>query len=276
VSGWLGAAMPQLAVIAYPHIDPVALRLGPVQIRWYGLAYVAAFVAAGFVMAHLNKRWKLGLSTDDQMSVLLGSIIGIVVGGRLGYVLFYDPAYFIAHPLRIPATWYGGMSFHGGLVGILIAGWILSRRLGVSFLTLTDIGAIGAPVGIFLGRIANFVNGELWGRPTDVPWAMVFPGAGPAPRHPSQLYEAVLEGLVIFAVMWWLSRTRRPEGTYLGLMLTMYAVFRIFLEQFREPDAQLGTLFGGVTMGQLLSVPVFVAGVWLLVRAGRSAKRASG
>jgi phosphatidylglycerol:prolipoprotein diacylglycerol transferase len=263
-----------LPVIVFPAIDPVALHLGPISIRWYGLAYVAAFIVAGIVMHWLVGRWKLNISDDDQLTIIIAAVIGVIVGGRLGYVLVYGGSFFLSNPARIFAIWDGGMSFHGGLAGILIAGLIVSRMMGIPWLTLCDIGSVGAPVGIFFGRIANFINGELWGRPTNVPWAMVFPNADALPRHPSQLYEALLEGLVLFLVMLWFA-TRKPNpprGVILGWLLTLYGVFRIFVEFFRQPDIQMGAkgfLAFGVTTGQLLSVPMVVAGIWLIVWAGR-------
>ena len=263
-----------LPVIAFPAIDPVALHLGPISIRWYGLAYVAAFVVAGLVMHWLAGRWQLNISDDDQLTIVIAAVIGVIVGGRLGYVLVYGGGFFLSNPARIFAIWDGGMSFHGGLAGILIAGVVVSRTMGIPWLTLCDIGSVGAPVGIFFGRIANFINGELWGRPTSVPWAIVFPNADALPRHPSQLYEALLEGLVLFAVMLWLA-TRKPNpprGVILGWLLTLYGVFRIFVEFFRQPDIQMGArgfLAFGVTTGQLLSIPMVIAGVWLIVWARR-------
>jgi phosphatidylglycerol:prolipoprotein diacylglycerol transferase len=263
-----------LPVIAFPAIDPVALRVGPLSVRWYGLAYVAAFIVAGLVMHWLVKRWKLNISDDDQLTILIAAVIGVILGGRLGYVLVYGGTFFLTHPARILAIWDGGMSFHGGLAGILIAGVVVSRTMRIPWLTLCDLGSVGAPVGIFFGRLANFVNGELWGRVTNVWWAMVFPNADSLPRHPSQLYEALLEGLVLFAVMVWFA-TRKPNpprGAVLGWMLTLYGVFRIFVEFFRQPDLQMGAkgFFAlGVTTGQLLSVPMVVAGVWLIVWSAR-------
>lgn len=264
-----------LPVIAYPAINPVALKLGPFAVRWYGLAYLVAFVAAGLVMRWLVERWDLGLSDDDQLTIVLAAVIGVIVGGRLGYVLVYGAGYFWEHPSAAFAIWDGGMSFHGGLAGILVAALVVSRTMGIPFLTLCDVGSIGAPVGLFLGRIANFVNGELWGRVTTLPWGVVFPGAGPLPRHPSQLYEAILEGLVVFAVMLWLAK-RRPSlsrGVILGWLLTLYGVFRIFVEFFRQPDIQMGTkgfLAGWLTTGQLLSAPLVLLGVWLIFWASRA------
>ncbi len=265
-----------MASLAFPDIDPVAFSVGPFAVRWYGLAYVAGFVLAALVLRWLDRRWGVGLSTEQQIDIVLAAVIGLVVGARLGYVLFYGGPEYVRHPLKILATWDGGMSFHGGLIGILLAGWVVSRRLGVPFLTLADMGAVGAPIGLFLGRLANFVNGELWGRVTTVPWGVVFPGAGPLPRHPSQLYEAALEGLVLFCVMLALARKRRPEGFYLGTMLGLYGVFRVVVEFFREPDVQLGFVAGPFTMGQVLSVPVLLAGVGFIVRAYRRMDGGSG
>lgn len=261
-----------MAAFAFPDIDPVAFAVGPLQVRWYGLAYVAGFVLAALVLHRLNKRWEVGLATDQEIDVVLAAVIGLMVGARLGYVLFYGGGEYLRHPLRIFETWQGGMSFHGGLIGILLAGWVMSRRLKVPFLRLADLGAVGAPIGLFLGRLTNFVNGELWGRVTTVPWGVVFPGAGPLPRHPSQLYEAVLEGLVLFGVLLALSRTKRPDGTMLGTLLVLYGAFRIFVEFFREPDVQLGFVAGPFTMGQILSAPMLVAGGILLVRAHRTVR----
>lgn len=257
-----------MAFLAYPNIDPVAFAIGPFAVRWYGLAYIAGFVVAAMVMRGLIRRWEIDLSDDDLLDIVLASVIGLLVGARIGYVLFYGAGTYWDDPLSILAVWDGGMSFHGGLAGLLLAGWLVARRKSIPVLRLYDLGAVGAPLGIFFGRIANFINGELWGRPTDVPWAMVFPTApGGVPRHPSQLYEAVLEGLVIFAVLLLLSRRRRADGLLIGTLMALYAVFRTFVEFFREPDAQLGFIFGPFTMGQLLTLPVFVGGVWLVWRA---------
>ena len=222
----------------------------------------------------LVDRWKLDISDDDQLTIVIAAVIGVIVGGRLGYVLVYGNGYFFAHPLSVFAIWDGGMSFHGGLAGILIAGFVVARMLRLPWLTLCDLGSVGAPIGIFFGRIANFINGELWGRVTNVPWAMVFPNAGPLPRHPSQLYEALLEGLVLFACMLWLAtrKSEPPRGVILGWLLTLYGVFRIFVEFFRQPDIQMGAngfLAYGVTTGQILSVPMVIIGVWLVVWASR-------
>jgi phosphatidylglycerol:prolipoprotein diacylglycerol transferase len=264
-----------LPVIAYPTIDPVAIELGPFSVKWYGLAYLAAFVAAGLTLRWLARRWGLGLSDDDELTIVLAAVVGVVVGGRLGYVVIYGAGYFWSHPGGIFAIWDGGMSFHGGLVGILVGALVVSRLLGIPWLTLCDLGAVGAPIGLFLGRIANFVNGELWGRVADVPWAIVFPGAGYQPRHPSQLYEALLEGIVLFAVVLWLASRRPspPRGWVFGWMLALYGAFRIFVEFFRQPDVQMGSsgfFAGWLTTGQLLSAPLVATGVILIVWAWRA------
>jgi phosphatidylglycerol:prolipoprotein diacylglycerol transferase len=261
-----------LLAIAFPALDPVALHLGPVSVRWYGLAYVVGFIGAWLVIRNLNERWRVGLTLDDQLTIVLGSVIGVLLGGRLGYVLFYNLGHYVAHPLGIFAVWDGGMSFHGGLVGIVVAGLIIARIVKVPFWTLADIVAVGVPIGLFLGRLANFVNAELWGRVTTLPWGVVFPDAGTLPRHPSQIYEAVLEGLVLLAILWVLSRKARPQGFLFGVLLTGYGVARIFVEFFREPDVQVGFLAGGITMGQLLTLPVLAFGLWMLwwsTRPGR-------
>ncbi|HEY5471737.1 MAG TPA: prolipoprotein diacylglyceryl transferase [Candidatus Limnocylindrales bacterium] len=263
-----------LASIAYPAIDPVALHLGPISVRWYGLAYLVGFVIAGFVMRWLVRRWEIALTDDDLLTIVLAGVVGVLVGGRLGYVLLYGGAYYWQQPLAVISIWNGGMSFHGALAGILIAAVVVARTMRVPFLTLCDLGAVGTPAALFFGRLANFVNGELWGRVTTVPWGIVFPGAGPLPRHPSQLYEAVLEGLVLFVVMVWLA-TRRPNlarGVIFGMFIALYGTSRIFLELFRQPDVQIGAggfIAGGVTMGQLLSVPLVVGGVALVVWSAR-------
>jgi phosphatidylglycerol:prolipoprotein diacylglycerol transferase len=255
-----------MAALAFPDLDPVAFAFGPVQVHWYGVAYLAGFLFAIWVFWDLNRRWDVGLSLEQISDVLLAAVGSILLGGRLGYVLFYNLEYYVENPVRIVAVWDGGMAFHGALAAILAAAWWMSRRLDVPFLRLVDMGAVGAPMGIFLGRLANFVNGELWGRVTDVPWAMVFPGAGASARHPSQLYEAIGEGLLIFLVLRLLSRRKRADGTYIGLFMVMYGVARFLVEFVREPDAQLGLVLGPLSMGQLLTLPMVAVGVWLLWR----------
>ena len=258
----------------YQGLDPIAVSLGPLVVRWYGLAYVLGFVCAAAIIYFVAKRWKLGMSEDNLLTLMVCAIVGVVLGARIGYVLFYGDGYYLSHPLEILAFNQGGMSFHGGLVGLLIGGAVAARMTRIPFLTLADLGSIAAPIGLFFGRCANFVNGELWGAPTDGPLGVVFGGAaGMMPRHPSQLYEAVLEGLVIFCVLFALSRKRppRPQGTFLGAFLVLYGIFRFLIEFVREPDVQLGYLWGGwLTMGQVLSAPLIVDGIALLIYAART------
>ncbi|HIR00672.1 MAG TPA: prolipoprotein diacylglyceryl transferase [Candidatus Aveggerthella stercoripullorum] len=255
----------------YQQLDPIAFAVGPLTVRWYGIAYVLGFVCAGFVLYFTAKRWKVRFDIDSLLTVMICAMLGVILGGRLGYVLFYGDGYYLQHPLEILATNHGGMSFHGGLIGALVGGIVAARLTHVPYLTLADLGCIAAPIGLFFGRCANFVNGELWGAPTDLPWGVVFGGAaGSMPRHPSQLYEAFLEGIVIFAVLFVLSRKvpPRPRGTFMGLFLILYGTFRIVAEFVREPDAQLGYLWGGwLTMGQLLSLPLVLAGICILAYA---------
>lgn len=258
----------------YQGLDPIAFSLGPLVVRWYGLAYVLGFVCAAAIIYFVAKRWKLGMSEDNLLTLMVCAIVGVVLGARIGYVLFYGDGYYLSHPLEILAFNQGGMSFHGGLVGLLIGGAVAARMTRIPFLTLADLGSIAAPIGLLFGRCANFVNGELWGAPTDGPLGVVFGGAaGMMPRHPSQLYEAVLEGLVIFCVLFALSRKYppRPQGTFLGAFLVLYGIFRFLIEFVREPDVQLGYLWGGwLTMGQVLSAPLIVAGIALLIYAART------
>lgn len=253
----------------YQHLDPVAFSVAGFSVRWYGLAYLAGFVVAGFLIWNIAKRWRVKLSIDDCMSFVLCVIIGLLLGGRLGYCLFYGDGYYLEHPLEIILVNKGGMSFHGALIGALLAGIVASKVTKIDYLTLADLACISCAPGIFFGRLANFVNGELWGAPTDLPIGVVFGGsAGQIARHPSQLYEAVLEGLVIFLVLFALSykKPKLASGSYVALFLILYGIFRIAIEFVREPDVQLGYLFGGwLTMGMLLSVPVVLFGIFLLI-----------
>lgn len=254
----------------YQMLDPVAFSIGSLQIRWYGLAYIAAFLLGGFVFYRIEKRWKLNISAEDIATLVIVLGFGAVIGGRAGEVLFYNAPYYWAHPEEIIMFSHGGMSFHGGLIGVLVAGALACKANKLSFLTMCDIGVIVAPIGLGLGRLANFVNGELWGKPTELPIGVIFGGsAGVIPRHPSQLYEAFFEGLVLFVIPYLLSRKvpPRPQGTFLGLFLILYALFRIAVEFVRVPDPQLGYLVGPVTMGMLLSVPMAVAGIAILIWA---------
>lgn len=262
----------------FPAIDPVAVSIGPFAIRWYALSYVAGLVVGWWLARRLCRNetlWKGPPPLSDQGvdDFLLYMAAGIVLGGRLGYVLFYNLSYYLQHPLEALMLWHGGMSFHGGLLGCILALVLLARRYGTSLLSLFDLAAAVTPVGLFFGRLANFVNGELWGRVTDVPWAMVFPDAGPEPRHPSQLYQAALEGAVLFAILQIAVRMgalKRP-GVTAGLFLIFYGLFRIVGEMFRQPDAQIGFLAFGTTMGMLLSAPMILLGLAFIAHARRKA-----
>jgi phosphatidylglycerol:prolipoprotein diacylglycerol transferase len=259
-------------MIAYPNIDPIAFQIGPLAVRWYGLMYLFGFVAAFFLIRHLSRLRNLSLSGDELSDLLFYCMLGVILGGRFGYVLFYDPGYYLQHPLKTLAVWQGGMSFHGGLLGVVLATCVFCVRKRKPLLLTGDVLVTAAPVGLGLGRLGNFINGELWGRVTDMPWGMVFPGAGPLPRHPSQLYEACLEGLVLFGVLYFLHRRKVRAGVPLFCFLLLYGLFRLVAELFRQPDAHLGFFFGTVTMGQFLSFPMILAGVcglfWRLSHRG--------
>ena len=261
-----------IAVITFPEIDPVLISIGPFAIRWYALAYIGGLVIAWRYCRWLAVRPPRSVSADAFDDFLLWATLGILLGGRLGYVLFYKPDFYLANPLEILFIWRGGMSFHGGLLGMVAAEVMFARRRGLPVLALADIVAAASPIGLFLGRIANFINGELFGRPSEVPWAMVFPHGGPQPRHPSQLYEAAVEGLVLLLVLHLMVRAGALErrGTLAGAFLIGYALARMLAEMFREPDAYLGFLLGGTTMGQWLSLPLLLAGLALVVRARRT------
>ncbi|MDX8389911.1 MAG: prolipoprotein diacylglyceryl transferase [Mariprofundaceae bacterium] len=239
-----------------PHIDPIALQIGGFAIHWYGLMYVAAFSTAWFLgRKHLIETgtWKNKITAEQYEGLFSSLIFAAIAGGRLGYVLFYNPSYYSSHPIEIFYLWQGGMSFHGGLIGPMIMGWWYCRKHQLPFLKLADTFAIVAPLGLAFGRMGNFINGELWGRVSDVPWAMVFPSAGVEPRHPSQLYEMGLEGLLLFILLWFTRQKKWPDGTRISLFLFGYAIARIVCENFRQPDEHIGFLFGSLTMGMLLS-----------------------
>lgn len=266
--------MPVFA-IPYPAIDPVLIEFGPFALRWYALAYIAGILLGWWYIRRLvtNDRLWGGLARPTVADIddfVLWATVGIVLGGRLGFVLFYNFPYYAAHPAEILALWQGGMAFHGGFLGVVVAMLLFAWRRGLATWTLFDVVAAATPIGLFFGRIANFINGELWGRPSDVGWAMAFPGAGPEPRHPSQLYEACLEGIALFLLLLVAIRAfralRRP-GLTAGLFATGYGVARIVGEQFRMPDAQIGFLPGGLTMGMALSIPMILVGAWAIRRA---------
>lgn len=261
----------------YQSLDPVAISAGPITIYWYGLAYVFGAILTAIVMYRTQRRWGFDITVDDLVSVVVGVVFGLIIGARLFYVVFYGDGYYWAHPLEIFATNEGGMSFHGGLAGGILGGVIVCRIYKLNAWTVADLAVCGAPLALCLGRCANFVNGELWGKPCgDLPWGVVFGGsAGDMPRHPSQLYEAFLEGIVLFCILQALSRKKQlpPQGAFLGTFVMGYGIVRFLVEFVRVPDAQLGYLFGGViTMGQILSLPLVAAGAVLIVYAYRCRK----
>ncbi|MDX9715079.1 MAG: prolipoprotein diacylglyceryl transferase [Dissulfurispiraceae bacterium] len=257
-------------MISYPNIDPEIFRIGPLSVRWYGLMYLAGFAASYLLVRYQLKIKHIILPKDTLESLYSYLILGLLIGARLGYAIFYNFNYYIHRPLEIFALWQGGMSFHGALIGIFVAGILFYKKYRVDFWQLSDMVIITAPIGLGLGRIGNFINGELYGRVSNVPWAMVFPGAGSMPRHPSQLYEFMLEGAVLFTVLWML-RDRYNKGIISGLFLVLYGVFRFIVEMFREPDEQVGYIMGVLTMGQLLSfLMIFVGlGVIMLRKSAR-------
>ncbi|OQW54819.1 prolipoprotein diacylglyceryl transferase [Candidatus Raskinella chloraquaticus] len=274
-------AMPPLLALPFPAIDPVLIELGPFPVRWYALAYLAGLLLGWWLAQRLIARNDLFAASGPPKlaqldDFLLWAAIGIVCGGRLGFVLFYNLDYYLENPLEIIQPWRGGMSFHGGAAGLMVATYLFARRQALPFLTLMDVVTAVAPVGLFFGRIANFINGELYGRVSDVPWAILFPRGGFLPRHPSQLYEAGLEGLVLFIVLMVLVfrvRALRWPGVIAGVFLAGYGVARSIVEFYREPDAQLGYLAGGLTMGQVLSLPMILCGVIIVIWAARRQAR---
>lgn len=271
-------------MIAFPHIDPVIVRIGPLAVRWYGLMYLLGFTTSYFLVRKqimespasamtAGQARKEGAKTAEIQhldGLMFYLVIGVVAGGRLGYVLFYNLSYFLEHPLEILATWHGGMSFHGGTLGALLAGLIYCKRFHLDFLLWSDRLIVTVPAGLGLGRLGNFINGELYGRAADVPWAMIFPQGGNIPRHPSQLYEAMLEGLLLFSILWPLRKKNWPHGRKTALFLMCYSVLRIALEFFRQPDAQIGFIFmNWLTMGQLLSICFMTGGLLLWAMTGK-------
>ena len=264
-------ALTILPLIPFPAINPVLFSIGPLAVRWSALAYIVGIIAGWFYARAIiaSERYWGGaapLTVIDFDDFVIWITLGIILGGRIGYVLFYNLPHFAEHPLQIFELWNGGMSFHGGVLGCFVAIYAFARRRRIPLLSLGDVTTAVAPIGLFLGRLANFINGELWGRPTEVPWAMIFPNGGPLPRHPSQLYEATLEGIVLFIVLALMVRAgalKRP-GLVSGSFLLGYGIARVICEQFREPDVQLGFLWGGLTMGMILCIPLMLAGIGLL------------
>ena len=253
-------------------LNPVALDLGFFHLRWYSLAYIGGILIGWWYLLRMLKRPGAPMSREQLDDLVFYATMGVILGGRLGYVLFYRPEFYFANPLQILQPWHGGMSFHGGLIGVLLAVLYVSWKQGLNWLRVHDYVACAAPIGLFLGRLANFVNGGLWGRPTDVPWAVIFPRGGEIPRHPSQLYEAGLEGLLLFAVLaylFWRTSARLRPGLLVGTFLLGYGVSRFVVEMFRQPDVGLENLGWGLTMGQTLTVPMIAGGAYLIVRAAR-------
>ncbi len=255
-------------MLVHPNFDPIALQIGPIAIRWYGLMYLIGF-AAFFFLARRRSRTQPWSGASFQLvdDMLFYGVLGVILGGRLGYVIFYKPLHFLGNPLDIIKVWEGGMSFHGGFLGVLVAALLVARNHKIRWLALTDFIAPMIPIGLATGRIGNFINAELYGRVTDVAWGMVFrvPGAGNLPRHPSQLYQFALEGVALLVVLWLFSMKQRPVGAVSGLFLIGYGICRFIVEFYREPDDYLGILSLGLTMGQWLSLPMLIAGIWMMV-----------
>ena len=261
-----------LYALPFPAIDPVAIDLGFFAVRWYALAYIVGLLLGWRYLMWLAEKPPVTMSRKDADDILFWMVLGVILGGRLSYVLFYNPLYYLENPAEIPFVWQGGMAFHGGLLGVTIAGLLFCRQRGLNPWRVGDLLGVVAPVGLLLGRIANFINGELYGRVTDASIGMVFPGGGPLPRHPSQLYEAALEGLVLLVVMAILfarPNIRRRPGMLLGIFLIGYGLSRSIVEFFREPDAHLGFIASGITMGQILSIPMILLGLAIALNAGR-------
>ncbi|BCR26719.1 prolipoprotein diacylglyceryl transferase [Aquipseudomonas alcaligenes] len=257
-------------MLPYPQIDPVAIALGPLKIHWYGLMYLVGIGGAWLLASRRLKDFDPSWSKEKLSDLVFWVAMGVILGGRLGYALFYDLPAYLAEPLKILRVWEGGMSFHGGLIGVMLATWLFGRRNGKSFFQLMDFIAPLVPIGLGAGRIGNFINAELWGKVTDVPWAMVFPNGGPDPRHPSQLYQFALEGVALFVILWLYSRKPRPTMAVSGLFAICYGIFRFIVEFVRVPDAQLGYLaWNWLTMGQVLCLPMILGGIGLMVWAYR-------
>ena len=259
-------------MLQFPLIDPVAVNLGPVKIHWYGLMYLIGFAAVWGLGRKRAEKSYSPITPEAVEDLVFYGAMGVILGGRIGYMAFYNFKQFIDNPMLLLKVWEGGMSFHGGMIGVFIAMWVFSRKQQCSMLALMDFIVPMVPVGLFAGRIGNFINSELWGRTTDVPWAMVFPNGGPLPRHPSQLYEAILEGLLMFLILWLYSSKKRPEMSVIGLALACYGSFRLFVEFYRTPDPHLGYLaWDWLTMGQILSLPMIIIGSVLILVAYKKA-----
>jgi len=256
-------------MLVHPDFDPVAFSIGPLAVRWYGLMYLLGFGLAWWLGLRRIAQGRAPIDRRQFDDLIFYAVLGVILGGRLGYVLFYKPGYYASHPLEIPAVWQGGMSFHGGLLGVMAAMALAARRHGTGYLRLMDFIAPLTPLGIAAGRMGNFINGELWGRPTDLPWGMVFRNGGDLPRHPSQLYEFALEGVALFALLWWFSSKPRSRGQVSAMFLIGYGCLRFIAEFAREPDSFLGVLALGMTMGQWLCLPMIAGGLWLFAWSRR-------
>jgi phosphatidylglycerol:prolipoprotein diacylglycerol transferase len=254
------------------NVDPILVKLGPIQVGWYGLMYVFGFFASYLLVRYQMKKKDFGITKMEVENLYFYLILGLIIGARLGYVLFYDLKMYLVDPLEIFAIWHGGMSFHGGLIGVLLVGILFSWKNKKSFWKIADLIIVTAPIGLGLGRIGNFINGELYGRVTQVPWSMIFPKGGPLPRHPSQLYESALEGGVLFLILWLIKDKKFPTGGLLALFLSLYGVFRFFVEFFREPDAHLGFILGHLTMGQVLTAFMIAGGIILFFYLRRKSR----
>lgn len=259
-------------MLVYPAIDPIAFHIGSWPVHWYGLTYLVGFVGGWALLALRTKFSPRGFSQDDVSDIVFYAALGAIIGGRIGYMLFYANNILFANPMSLFEVWKGGMSFHGGLLGVVIAMYLMARKFHKPLLELTDFVCPVVPIGLGAGRLGNFINGELWGRVTDVPWAMIFPTGGPMPRHPSQLYEFFLEGIVLFTFLWLYSSKRRPIGAVSGWFAILYGLFRITVEFFREPDANMGFVLGRMTEGQLLSIPLVLAGILMILYSRRQPK----
>ena len=258
--------LPIVSALPFPEIDPVFFNLGPLKFRWYGLMYLIGLVGAYFLIRSRAQTKQVPLSKEQLYDLIVYAALGVFLGGRIGYALFYNAAYYIQHPLNILAVWEGGMSFHGGLIGTCLAIWLFCRKKSFAVYTIADLAAQAVPIGLGFGRIGNFINGELFGRATDMDWCIVFPRGGNVCRPPSQLYEAGLEGITLFLLLWIVGQRNTPPGTVFWGFIAGYGFFRSFVELFREPDAHLGYLIGPLTMGQLLSIPMFLLGILMIAR----------
>ncbi len=253
--------------LSFPEIDPILIEIGPIAVRWYGLMYLFGFLFAMWLANRRADKPGSGWTREQVSDLLFAGFVGVVIGGRLGYVFFYNFDYFLSNPLYLVQVWTGGMAFHGGLLGVITAMWWYGRKNSRTFFSVADFIAPLVPMGLALGRLGNFINGELWGRVSDVPWAMVFPTGGPDPRHPSQLYQMAMEGIALFLILNWFIRKPRPAGAVSGLFLFGYGSFRFIAEYFREPDAHIGLIAGFISMGQILSLPMVIGGLLMMLWA---------